>query len=48
MFQSSFVADNSHFGAVLTEVMNAYGIQVRALRAESGISSAYVSNLKKA
>jgi len=48
MFKAIFVADNSRFGAVLTEVMTAYDVQTRALMAESGISGSYVSKLKKA
>ncbi len=47
MFNNRFEADNSLFGAALTEVMDAHGIKVGDLLAECKVQNQRVINIKK-
>jgi len=48
MFKNQFVSDNSRFGVVLTEVMNAYEIGVGEFLGECKVQNQRVINIKKA
>ena len=48
MFPNQFEADNSLFGAVLTDVMDAHGIKVGDFLAECKVQNQRVIKIKKA
>lgn len=47
MFKNQFMADNSRFGATLTNVMDAYGIGVSEFLGECKVQYKRVGNVKK-